>query len=182
MSVFQDYAGLALLSAAAVYLTNLSLYSVSYTMKIIVKSCRVLPVMALAVGLQGKQYSGQELVSACTLVTGTFLFFAGEWQEAQHGDKERAGTCLLLVALMLDATVVNLEEARFFRKLVPASRAEVMLYLSSFSSIYTLAILAVSGKEYFFSVVSVLFMHWPFRKCLVSHCFYEKYPTPFSGL
>jgi drug/metabolite transporter (DMT)-like permease len=153
--VMQDYAAVALLSAASVYLTNISLHSVPYTIKIVVKSCRVLPVMASAVVLQGKRYTAWELISACIMATGVFLFFAGEWHETQQGRKEWVGPSLLVVSLLLDAVVVNWEETRFFRRAVPASRAEVVTYLSGFSCVYTLAALAASGALSFLVIAQL---------------------------
>lgn len=141
----QDYAGVALLSVIAVYLTNVSLHTVPYTLKIVVKSCRVLPVMALSAAYQGKVYTTQQVVSACAMVAGVGLFFAGDWREAPHAQGEWTGVALLLAALVMDAVVANLEEGRFFRSVTPASRVEVMTYLSAFGALYSLVTLALSG-------------------------------------
>lgn len=141
----QHYATVALLSMVAVYLTNFSLHSVPYTAKIVVKSCRVLPVMLLSVALQGRRYTVRQYVSACAMAAGVMLFFSGDWAQLTQRSDESRGLTLLLVALLLDAVVANLEERLLFRGGHQACRAEVMMYLSAFGTLFSFAAVAATG-------------------------------------
>jgi UAA transporter family len=147
----QAYAGVSLLGVAALYWTNLSLHTLPYTVKIVVKSCRVLPVMLLSVPLQRCRYSQRQYAAAVAMVAGVLLFFVADWHRmpqqgapSGHG-RQWDGLALLGAALLLDAPMANLEESCFFREVPPAPRVEVMTYLSAFGCVYSLAALLASG-------------------------------------
>lgn len=141
----QHYALVSLVAVAAVYLTNLSLHIVPYTIKIVFKSCRVLPVMMLSVPLQSRQYTARQYASAVAMVAGVLLFFASDWVQIERHSSNWRGITLLMVALALDALVANLEEQHFFRRSQPASRVEVLSYMSAFASLYAFVALAATG-------------------------------------
>ena len=146
---------MSLLAVAAVYWTNLSLHRLPYTVKIVVKSCRILPVMLLSVPLQGRRYTARQYAAATAMVAGVLLFFVGDWphltatRTSLGGARavEWAALLMLCAALVLDALVANLEEQLFFRCAQPAGRVEVMTYLSACGSVYAFAVLLMSGTR-----------------------------------
>lgn len=50
----------ALVGGGGVYLTNWALQYLNYTVRVVFKSCKVIPVMLFGTVLQGRVYSGQE--------------------------------------------------------------------------------------------------------------------------
>jgi hypothetical protein len=127
------------------YITNTALYYVPYTIKIVVKSSRVLPVMAFSMALQGTRYSACKLISALTLVTGVGLFLAGDALEMTYPSLNYPGILLLVASLAMDALLSNLEEKHFFRTPQPTARVEVIANLSLFGSFFSVLALAISG-------------------------------------
>ena len=128
------------------YITNVALHQVPYTIKIVVKSCRVLPTMLLAVTFQGVKYSYQQTGAAFVLVLGLGLFLAGD--SAGTASKQPFGTVgllMLIFSVLLDAITVNVEEKCFFRTAPAATRTEVITYVSSFASLYCVLPLVYSG-------------------------------------
>lgn len=93
----QDYAIISVLTFSGVYFTNLSLNYVNYATRIIVKSCKVLPVMLIRVLIQGKRHTALEYWAALLLVTGISLFTLGD----KDGYPEFSIVGLLLIALAL---------------------------------------------------------------------------------
>jgi drug/metabolite transporter (DMT)-like permease len=141
----QHYALVSLGAVAAVYVTNLSLHTIPYTIKIVLKSCRVLPVMMLSVPLQSRQYTTGQYASAVAMVAGVLIFFASDWAQIERRRSDWWGITLLMGALGLDALVVNLEEQLFFRCSQPTGRVEVLSYMSAFASLYAFVALAATG-------------------------------------
>eukprot|EP00951_Prasinocladus_malaysianus_P010561 scaffold77575_cov34-Prasinocladus_malaysianus.AAC.2 len=56
----QDYAAVALAGVSGVYLTNWALQYLAYTVRVVFKSCKVIPVMIFGTLLQGRTYSREE--------------------------------------------------------------------------------------------------------------------------
>jgi drug/metabolite transporter (DMT)-like permease len=141
----QVYGSVSLLAVSAAYLTNVGLHLVPYTVKIVVKSCRILPVMGLSVALQGKQYALLQYAAALLMVAGVSMFLAGTPENLNHADGLWLGVLLLAVSLTLDALVSNLEERCFFRLATAAPRVEVIAHMSTFCAVYAFGLLALTG-------------------------------------
>jgi solute carrier family 35 (adenosine 3'-phospho 5'-phosphosulfate transporter), member B3 len=141
----QVFAGVAALVVFAVYITNVALYQVPYSLKIVVKSSRVLPVMAFSVLLQGVTYSLQQTAAALVLVSGVGLFLAADSVNLPQQPVAFMGIMFLVVSVMLDAAIANLEEKHFFRMSPASSRTEVIALLSAFAGLYSIIPLIFTG-------------------------------------
>jgi solute carrier family 35 (adenosine 3'-phospho 5'-phosphosulfate transporter), member B3 len=147
----QVYAAVAALVLMAMYCTNLALHEVPYSIKIVVKSCRVLPTMLLSVILQGTRYSFQQIGAALVLILGLGLFLAADSAVGEPGSHRgfvSVGLLMLIVSLLLDAIAANVEEKYFFRTPCPVTRTEVMAFVSSFAALYCILPLVYSGVEF----------------------------------
>jgi solute carrier family 35 (adenosine 3'-phospho 5'-phosphosulfate transporter), member B3 len=118
---------------------------VPYTVKIVVKSCRILPVMGLSVVLQGKQYAASQYAAALLMVAGVSMFLAGTPDDLGDAEGLWIGVVLLAVSLTLDALVSNMEERFFFRMTPAAPRVEVIAYMSTFGAVYAFVVIAMTG-------------------------------------
>lgn len=142
-------AGVSALVVIAMYTTNIALHQVPYSIKIVVKSCRVLPTMFLSVFLQGVQYSWQQIGAAGVLVLGLGLFVAAD-SGASIGPYHpiiTAGVLMLIFSVLLDAVTANLEEKYFFRTSPAVSRTEVMAYVSCSATLYCIPPMIYSGTS-----------------------------------
>lgn len=150
----QVYAGVAALVVIAMYITNVALHQVPYSIKIVVKSCRVLPTMALSFTIQGVKYSFQQISAALVLVLGLGLFLAADSVgTGSHQNIATVGVLMLIFSVLLDALTSNVEEKSFFRTLPAATRTEVIAYVSSFASLYCILPLVYSGAYFRTAVV-----------------------------
>lgn len=95
--VVQDYAIIAILTFSGVYFTNLSLNYINYASRIIVKSCKVLPVMLIRVLIQSKRHTLLEYCAALLLVSGISLFTLGD----RDGYPEFSLIGIMLIGLAL---------------------------------------------------------------------------------
>lgn len=66
-----------MLAVAGYYLTNWALLYLNYATRVVFKSCKVLPVMAVGAAVHGRRYSAGHYGSALALVTGVALFTLG---------------------------------------------------------------------------------------------------------
>lgn len=139
--------GISGLSMLATYITNVALHHIPYSVKIVTKSCRIVPVMLFSVLLQGVTYSSQEVSAAAVLVIGAILFVKGDPAVGVHPEKpiHVSGLSLLLVAVAIDALVANLEEKYLFRVNPAVSRTEAITVLSAFASASSFMALIASG-------------------------------------
>lgn len=135
------------LSMLATYITNVALHHIPYSVKIVAKSCRIVPVMLFSVLLQGASYSSQEVSAAAVLVIGVILFIKGDpsVEVLQTTPVHMSGLSMLLLAVAVDALVANLEEKYLFRISPAVCRTEAIAYLSLFASAFSFMTLASSG-------------------------------------
>lgn len=133
----------------ATYITNVALHHIPYSVKIVAKSCRIVPVMLFSILLQGASYSSQEVSAAAVLVIGVILFVKGDPSADAFQSKpiQISGVSMLLLAVAVDALVANLEEKYLFRANPAASRTEAIAFLSFFASIFSFMTLVVSGTR-----------------------------------
>ncbi len=131
---------------------NIALRWVSYPVKVIIKSCKLLPTMALGALLLGKRYSVWDHVCAvllCCGLVGFTLADATEAADASSSDAATSGTSLLGVALLLlavccDAVQVLLQE-RLLRDEPHYTPMHVMVQTNGLGLLAVLAALVASG-------------------------------------
>lgn len=139
--------GISGLSMLATYMTNAALQHIPYSVKIVTKSCRIVPVMLFSVVLQGATYSAQEASAAALLVFGVILFVKGDPIGDIPGEQPLhiSGFSMLLFAVAVDAVVANLEERFLFRVTPAATRTEAITVLSACASAFSFFALIASG-------------------------------------
>ncbi|GMH43227.1 hypothetical protein BSKO_11149 [Bryopsis sp. KO-2023] len=140
----KGYALVSTLTLAGVYFTNWSLVYLNYATRIVVKSCKVLPVMVIRVLVQKKSHSALEYCAVVVLVGGISMFTLGD--KEGYPEFSVVGFLLIGIALVCDALTSNFEEAWFFGRENPCSHSEVVYFLSIFSSFYGFLVVAVTGE------------------------------------
>lgn len=114
---------------------------VSYPVKVIFKSCRVLPTMAFGAVFQARRYSTREYISALLLVVG-LLFFMG----AEMGPRltfNHWGTIIMCTVLLADAWALNVQDEALIT--YHSTHKEMVLYTSCGGFIYTFIFGVLSG-------------------------------------
>lgn len=148
-AALQVYLLLGMLTAVSSYASNYGLRSVPYPVKIICKSCKIIPVMAAGMLLQKRQYKRQEMYAALTMSIGVALFLLGSLSDIPLATGIW-GVALLLASLCLDAAVANLEEKLLFRCAVPVSRPEAMAYMSASATFFSFLFVGFTGAHSLF--------------------------------
>jgi len=142
----RQYAALSVLTVSGMGLTNLSLQYLNYPTRVIFKSSKLLPTMAVGTLLLGRSYSALEYVASAGLVTGIVFFTMGDAEV--RPSFSAVGIILIILGIGFDAATSNYEERAFFRVPKPASQAEVVAFSSLFGSFTSLAmLLAISPDE-----------------------------------
>ena len=144
VGTLKQYAKLSVLTLGGMYFTNWSLKYLNYPTRIIFKSSKLLPTMAVGTCLLGRWYSALEYLAAAGLVCGLVLFTLGDAETLPSFHP--IGIGLILVGVVLDAATSNYEEASFFRVARPAAQAEVVAYASLFGSVWGFVLLVASGE------------------------------------
>ena len=105
-----QYAKLSVLTLGGMYFTNWSLMFLNYPTRVIFKSSKLLPTMAVGTCLLGRWYSVLEYLAAAGLVCGIVLFTLGDAEMLPTFHP--IGIGLILVGIGLDAATSNYEEVR----------------------------------------------------------------------
>lgn len=141
----QHFLGVSLLAMGGNYLTTWgTLFLHNYTTRIVFKSCRILPTMALRTLIVGRRYSGAQYGAGAVLVAGIALFTLGDASAVPEFNG--IGVLLMSLALVCDALTSNVEERHFFRIASPCSHGEVMMYMSSFAAAEVSLIMLATGE------------------------------------
>jgi len=144
---------IAALTLASLVAGNTALRWVSYPVKVVAKSCKLLPTMALGTLLLRKRYSFYDQLAALLLCAGLVGFTLAE-QPGGAGGGSGAGTPpssplgvgLLLFAVSCDAVQV-LESERMLRAAPHLSPMHVMLYTNGFAFLAVAAALFCASGE-----------------------------------
>ncbi|KAL3893735.1 MAG: hypothetical protein SGPRY_014028, partial [Prymnesium sp.] len=126
----RDYVNLSLLALAGALFTNWSLAFLTYPTRVLFKSSKLLPTMAVGTLMQGRVYSLLEYAAALGLVVGIVCFTMGDADT--RPTFAPAGVGLILIGVFADAATSNFEEKKFFRSATPASQPEVIVYTNLF--------------------------------------------------
>lgn len=120
---------------------NIALRWVAYPVKVVVKSCKLLPTMALGSLLLRKRYSRHDQVAALLLCSALVGFsFAGKGAKTSTGGAPSSplGVAVLLFATCCDAVQVLLSE-RMLQGAPHLTPYHVMLYTNGFAFLAVLA-------------------------------------------
>ena len=77
-------------------LSNLALNYINYPTKVVFRSCKLLPTMALATLINGRAFRGAEYAAAAAVCAGLVLFARADWE---HGGPDFNPVGMLLVIL-----------------------------------------------------------------------------------
>lgn len=124
----RQYMWLSLLTFTGAQCTNWALAYLNYPTRVLFKSSKLLPTMAVGTLMQGRRYSVLEYVAAAGLVAGIVLFTLGDAETVPSF--ETTGVVLIMVGVIADAATSNYEERNFFRIAVPSMQPEVIVYSS----------------------------------------------------
>ncbi|MES1912203.1 MAG: hypothetical protein MHM6MM_004517 [Cercozoa sp. M6MM] len=138
-----DYALLSLLAMASMESTNLALNYVNYATRLIFKSAKLLPTMAINVLFVGRRYMPLEYINFVVLAFGVLAFAIGDMRASPSFSL--VGLLLLLGGLLGDALLANIEERHFFRK-HKCHHGEVMLWSYLFGACLSLPLLLWRGE------------------------------------
>lgn len=123
----REYLKLSILVMGGMYLTNWSLQFLSYPLRVVFKSTKVLPVMLMSVIFVNKRYKTSEYLGVGMLSLGMVLFTVGDAKGRASFDPR--GLALICVGTMFEAIAATFEEKRFFHELACAV-PEVQLYVN----------------------------------------------------
>jgi len=139
---------------------NAAITMVSYPLKVVFKSCKLLPTMAIGILLLGKQYRTPDFAAASMLCLGLVGFTLAERQAALGFDaasstglthtatddtlssKLPLGIGLLSVAVLLDGTAPNVQE----RIMTKAPAAEAMAWTNLIGGSVSFTVMVVTGE------------------------------------
>lgn len=138
----REYVKLSLMVMGGMFLTNWSLRFLSYPLRVVFKSSKVLPVMLMSVVYQGKRYGVVQYLGVILLTLGLVVFTLGDAKGRASFDVR--GIVLVCAGSLLEAFAANFEEKLFFRHL-GASPAEVILYSSLTGAAMSLLMGMASG-------------------------------------
>jgi len=132
---------------------NVALRWVSFPVKVIVKSCKLLPTMALGSLLLHKSYTvwdhAAALLLCCGLVGFTLASHGSAAREPSGGEEEQqtswVGLALLMLAVCCDAVQVLLQE-RMMRSHPLLTPMHVMLFTNGIAFAAVVAAIAFTGE------------------------------------
>ena len=136
-----DYAKLSALTFVGMYLTNWSLAHISYSLRIIFKSTKIVVVMALRTAIECRLiYSRMDVLAAVCLTMAACLFGAGDALSSIHF--QLVGILMIALATTADAMAGLFEEMQLFKN-SKNTRAEVILYSNVFASLWAVGALLI---------------------------------------
>lgn len=138
MAPWQAYPSLTICLVMSSTLASWSLNYINFPTKVVFRSCKLLPTMAMAYVMgNAKRFTYVEMGSAMAVCAGLITFAAGDWSLSKP-QFHPFGLTLVTLSVFADAVLPNAQE-RLFRS-YDASKSEVMF----FTNIYTLAFQTVS--------------------------------------
>ena len=128
------YLTLCLMTSSA--LSNLSLNFINFPTKVIFRSCKLIPTMAIATIINKRIFSTTEYCCALSISVGLIVFTVVDWQLTPVFHP--IGIMFVSISVFADAILPNLQE-RLFR--MGSSRLEVTCYTNYF----TLVIMTITS-------------------------------------
>mmetsp|Transcript_9269 Transcript_9269/g.26016 ORF Transcript_9269/g.26016 Transcript_9269/m.26016 type:complete len:360 (-) Transcript_9269:114-1193(-) len=146
MAPLWKYTFISLTAVAASVCQYEALRTVSFTVQMLGKSCKMLPVMFWSIALSGKTYTYLDWGTSITVSGGVAEFLlTGSFRSASNDQ----GTCLsgllyLLAFVALDAFTSTFQERLFQQHMT--SKYNQMFYINFVSAVMTLALLIMTGS------------------------------------
>ncbi|XP_045463924.1 adenosine 3'-phospho 5'-phosphosulfate transporter 2 isoform X1 [Harmonia axyridis] len=137
----KSYFLLALLTLGTMGFSNSSLGYLNYPTQVIFKCCKLIPVMAGSILIQGKKYGPLDFIAAIFLCIGLTLFTLADSQVQPNFNT--TGIIMISMALLCDAIIGNVQEKSI--KTYGAHNAEVVLYSYAIGFLYLLVIMLATG-------------------------------------
>jgi len=138
LAPWQAYPPLTVCLLLSSSLASWSLNYINFPTKVVFRSCKLLPTMALAYVMgNAKRFSYVEIGSAMAVCAGLITFAAGDWSLSKP-QFHPFGLTLVTLSVFADAVLPNAQEKLF--RTYDASKSEVMF----FTNIYTLVVQTVS--------------------------------------
>ena len=149
------YIRLSLVVFGATALATESLRYVTYPVKVVFKSAKLIPTMIVATIMQGKGYGTMEYTAAALLCAGAAGYSYGSGAGGPTHTTSLPGLLLLLISILCDAVVPNLQQSLMASKSstlpqtnvhsVGLTAEELMVNVNAVGFIGLLVSMAVSG-------------------------------------
>ncbi|KAK9876799.1 hypothetical protein WA026_015037 [Henosepilachna vigintioctopunctata] len=137
----KTYFFLALLTLGTMGFSNASLGFLNYPTQVIFKCCKLIPVMAGSILIQGKKYGPLDFGAAVLMCIGLTLFTLADSQVQPNFNT--TGIIMISMALLCDAIIGNVQEKSI--KAYGADIAEVVFYSYSIGFLYLFFIMTLTG-------------------------------------
>jgi adenosine 3'-phospho 5'-phosphosulfate transporter B3 len=137
----QTYFLLALLTLGTMGLSNASLGYLNYPTQVIFKCCKLIPVLAGSILIQGKRYGPLDFSAAVLMCVGLTLFTLADSQVQPNFNTK--GITMISMALLCDAVIGNVQEKSM--RTYGAPNAEVVLFSYSIGFFYLLIVMGITG-------------------------------------
>jgi len=139
----KDYLLLAVFVMFGTFFTNMSLNYLTYPLRVMFKSIKVLPVMLVSRFYVGRKYSCTQYLSVLVLTIGITMFTLGDFKNS--GTVYPLGFVLIVLGVGLDSLASNYEEKHFFNRDKNCSPSEVVVWSSMFGLFMAIALEAFTG-------------------------------------
>ncbi|XP_018569745.1 adenosine 3'-phospho 5'-phosphosulfate transporter 2 isoform X2 [Anoplophora glabripennis] len=137
----RTYFLLALLTLGTMGFSNASLGYLNYPTQVIFKCCKLIPVLAGGILIQGKRYGPLDFIAAVLMCVGLTLFTLADSQVQPNFNTK--GITMISLALLCDAIIGNVQEKSM--KNYGASNAEVVLYSYALGFSYIFVVMLATG-------------------------------------
>ncbi|CAH1155323.1 unnamed protein product [Phaedon cochleariae] len=137
----QTYFLLAVLTLGTMGFSNASLGYLNYPTQVIFKCCKLIPVLAGGILIQGKRYGPLDFIAAVLMCFGLTLFTLADSQVQPNFNTK--GITMISLALLCDAIIGNVQEKSM--KNYGAANAEVVLYSYSLGFLYIFVVMICTG-------------------------------------
>lgn len=137
----RTYFLLAVLTLGTMGFSNASLGYLNYPTQVIFKSCKLIPVLAGGILIQGKRYGPLDFLAALLMCVGLTLFTLADSQIQPNFNTK--GITMISLALLCDAVIGNIQEKNM--KNFGATNAEVVLYSYSLGFVYIFLVMLLTG-------------------------------------
>eukprot|EP00455_Lapot_gusevi_P013437 TRINITY_DN16544_c0_g1_i2.p1 TRINITY_DN16544_c0_g1~~TRINITY_DN16544_c0_g1_i2.p1 ORF type:complete len:409 (-),score=36.62 TRINITY_DN16544_c0_g1_i2:35-1138(-) len=143
-TAWRSYIYLSAMLLASVACANASLKFVNFPIKVVFKSCKLIPTMIVGVLLLSKSFSLKNYLSAFLLCMGLVGFTLADAQNSSTGFS-LDGVLLLTCSVVLDATIPNFQE-KVMNSSPFASSEQVMMYTNLIGLGFLSVLLVLTGE------------------------------------
>lgn len=133
LGALSEYAKLSIMTMGGMYMTLWGLRYISYSLRVVIKAGKILPVMLVGTLYVRKRYSAVQYASCALLTLGMIVFTLGDARGEVSFDVR--GIAFVLAGSLLEAMAANFEEKRLFAQL-GCDPAEVIFFQSLFGVVW----------------------------------------------